>query len=98
MSSNDASVRLAAAINDRTARVAVIGQGYVGLPLAVELARPGFRVVRIDTDADRAAAITIRQSPTPDIPRDTLHELTRSGRYRITTDFAAIDGNDVVII
>jgi len=98
MSSNDASVRLAAAINDRTARVAVIGQGYVGLPLAVELARAGFRVVGIDTDADRVAAITIGQSPTPDIPSDTLHALTRSGRYRITTDFAAIDGNDVVII
>jgi len=98
MSSNDASVRLAAAINDRTARVAVIGQGYVGLPLAVELARAGFRVVGIDTDADRVAAITIGQSPTPDIPSDTLHALAHSGRYRITTDFAAIDGNDVVII
>ena len=98
MSSNDTSARLAGAINDRTARVAVIGQGYVGLPLAVELARAGFRVVGIDTDSDRVAAITIGQSPTPDIPSDTLHTLARSGRYRITTDFAAIDGTYFVII
>ena len=98
MSSHDASARLASAINDRTARVAVIGQGYVGLPLAVELARAGYRVVGIDTDTDRVAAITIGQSPTPDIASDTLQTLARDGRYRITTDFGAIDGNDVVII
>jgi len=98
MNSNNASARLAEAINDRSARVAVIGQGYVGLPLAVELARAGYRVVGIDTDSDRVAAITMGQSPTPDIAGDTLQTLARDGRYRITTDFGAIDGNDVVII
>ena len=98
MNSNNASARLAEAINDRSARVAVIGQGYVGLPLAVELARAGYRVVGIDTDSDRVAAITMGQSPTPDIAGDTLQTLARDGHYRITTDFGAIDGNDVVII
>ncbi len=51
------SSQLQEAIEGKTARVAVIGQGYVGLPLAVEFARAGFRVTGLETDPDRVAAL-----------------------------------------
>jgi UDP-N-acetyl-D-glucosamine dehydrogenase len=86
------------AIASRSARVAVIGQGYVGLPLAVEFARAGFRVVGIDTDPDRVAAITMGQSPSPDVPADDIARFVGDERYRVTTSYDAIDESDVVII
>jgi UDP-N-acetyl-D-glucosamine dehydrogenase len=89
---------LAAKIETRTARVAVIGQGYVGLPLALEYARAGFTAVGIDNDPDRIAALNLGQSPTPDVGDAELGELLASGRYRATGDFAALDTSDVVII
>src|SRR5262245_55698745 len=98
MSSHDARGRLVDAIGARTARVAVIGQGYDCLPLAVELGRAGFSVIGIDADPDRVAAITIGQSPTPDIAPADLQDMLEQGRYRVTTDVAALDDRDVVII
>jgi UDP-N-acetyl-D-glucosamine dehydrogenase len=98
MNSHDARGQLVDAIQDRTARVAVIGQGYVGLPLALEFSRAGYSVVGIDADPDRVAAITVGQSPTPDIPSETLQALLDGGRYRVTTDFAAIEDRDIVVI
>src|SRR5262249_58748946 len=49
-------VRLATLIRNQTARLAVVGQGYVGLPLAVEFARAGFSVTGLETDPERVAA------------------------------------------
>lgn len=89
---------LAAKIETRTARVAVIGQGYVGLPLALEYARAGFTAIGIDNDPDRIAALSLSQSPTPDVDDAELAALLASGRYRPTLDFAALDESDVVII
>src|SRR5262249_30175723 len=85
-------------IETRAARVAVIGQGYVGLPLALEFARAGFHAAGIDNDADRVAALNLGQSPTPDVTDAELAELLASGRYRATGDFAALDASDVVVI
>jgi UDP-N-acetyl-D-glucosamine dehydrogenase len=90
--------QLAEKIDTRTARVAVIGQGYVGLPLALEYARAGFAAVGIDTDRDRIAALNLGQSPTPDVPDAELREFVASGRYQATADFAVLDDSDVVII
>jgi UDP-N-acetyl-D-glucosamine dehydrogenase len=89
---------LAARIETRTARVAVIGQGYVGLPLALELARAGLTAVGIDTDPDRVAALELGQSPTPDVSDGELQALLAAGRYRATADFRVIAESDVVII
>jgi UDP-N-acetyl-D-glucosamine dehydrogenase len=89
---------LAEKIETRTARVAVIGQGYVGLPLALEYARAGFTAVGIDTDRDRIAALNLGQSPTPDVSDAELRELLGSGRYQATADFGVLDQSDVVII
>ncbi len=90
--------RLTASIGDRSARIAVIGQGYVGLPLAVEFARAGFSVVGIDTDLDRVGALHAGQSYTPDLENDDLIALIRQGRYEATADFSVLERTDVVII
>ena len=89
---------LALRIESRTAQIAVIGQGYVGLPLALEYARAGFRAVGIDTDPDRVAALSLGQSPTPDVGAGELREMLASGRYQATADFAALEASDVVVI
>ena len=98
MSSNDARSQLVDAIQDRTARVAVIGQGYVGLPLALEFSRAGYSVIGIDADPDRVAAITVGQSPTPDITSESLQARLDEGRYRVTTDVAAVEDRDIMVI
>ena len=90
--------QLAEKIETRTARVAVIGQGYVGLPLALEFARAGFTAVGIDNDPDRIAGLNLGQSPTPDVADAELSELLASGHYRASGDFAVLEDSDVVII
>ncbi|MGH7305054.1 MAG: nucleotide sugar dehydrogenase [Candidatus Rokuibacteriota bacterium] len=89
---------LAERIRDRSARVAIIGQGYVGLPLAVEFARAGFSVTGIDTDLDRVTTLNHGRSCTPDLTDDDLKALIREGRYEATTDVSILAQCDVVII
>jgi UDP-N-acetyl-D-glucosamine dehydrogenase len=74
----------------RRATVAVIGQGYVGLPLAVEFARAGFPVYGIDVDERRIARLARGDSYIQDIPRRELAPLVREGRLRPTTDFSVL--------
>ena len=90
--------RLAARIRDHVARIAIIGQGYVGLPLAVEFARTGFSVVGVDTDLDRVGALQAGQSCTPDLRNEDLIDLIRQGRYEATADSSVLEQADVVII
>ena len=82
----------------RQARTAVIGLGYVGLPLAVELASAGFRVVGIDVDVRRVEAINAGQSYIGDVPAADLAAMVRAGRLSATTDFSALRECDVVSI
>lgn len=89
---------LVARIESREAQIAVIGQGYVGLPLAVEFATAGFSVVGLDTSADRVATLNDGISCTPDVEGERLVALRRDGRYHATSDFAVLERSDVVII
>jgi UDP-N-acetyl-D-glucosamine dehydrogenase len=89
---------LAERIRNRSARLAIIGQGYVGLPLAVEFARAGFAVVGVDTDLDRVGALQAGQSCTPDLESEDLLALIRQGRYEPTADFSVLERIDVVLI
>jgi UDP-N-acetyl-D-glucosamine dehydrogenase len=89
---------LEARITAHEARVAVIGQGYVGLPLAVEFARAGLPVVGLDRDLDRVGALNQGQSHTPDVTSEDLAALVREGRYEATADFSVLEQSDVVII
>src|SRR2546425_5351999 len=85
-------------IETHAARVTVIGQGYVGLPLAVEFAKVGFAVTGLDTDVNRVAALASGRSHVPDVPSDELQALLRSGRYRPVAEPAALAESDAVII
>lgn len=90
--------RLIERIRRREARISVIGQGYVGLPLAVEFARAGFAVSGLDNDPERVAALSAGRSHSPDVPDDDLAAVLRAQRYEPTTDFSVLRQSDVVII
>jgi len=85
-------------IADRSARVGIIGQGYVGLPLAVEFARVGFSVTGFDTSVDRVSMLNAGRSHTPDVPDDALRARIEAGRYEATTDLSGLGECDAVII
>ena len=85
-------------IQARSAHLAIIGQGYVGLPLAVAFARAGFSVTGIDNDPDRVSALNLGRSCTPDLTDEDIASLIRAGRYEATTDFSVLLRSDVVII
>ncbi|MCB9409862.1 nucleotide sugar dehydrogenase [Mycolicibacterium sp.] len=67
---------------NRTARVGVIGLGYVGLPLAVELGCAGFNVTGIDVDRTKCDGINRGESHIDYVPADVLKELVTKGRFR----------------
>ncbi len=90
--------RLADRIENRSARIAVIGQGYVGLPLAVEFCQVGFHVTGIDIDKDRVRTLNRGQSLTPDVSSDTLSALCTSGYYEASWDFSILQNSDVILI
>src|SRR3989449_7649131 len=89
---------LADLIRDHAARIAVVGQGYVGLPLAIEFARAGFTVAGLDTDPERVAALEEHRSYVGDVASDEIGRLAGEGRYEATSDFSGLERSDVVII
>ena len=82
----------------RTARLGVIGLGYVGLPLAVEFARAGFATVGFDVDADKVRRISGGDPCGVDVSRADVEALIASGRLTATTDFTQLSGLDSVNI
>src|SRR5947209_9129695 len=85
-------------IATHSARISIIGQGYVGLPLAVEFARAGFHVTGLDTDPDRVAALGSGRSHVPDVPSTQVQAFLRAGRYQATTEPAILAESDAVLI
>lgn len=85
-------------ILDHTARVGVVGLGYVGLPLAVEFAKEGFQVTGIEVSAAKADAINRGESYVQDIPTSELKPLVEKGLLRATTDFSAVRELDTINI
>jgi len=89
---------LSALIAARAARVGVIGLGYVGLPLAMAVARAGFTVLGFDTDPAKIVAIEARKSYIEAVPDDILASEVAAGRFAATSDFAALGLCDVIVI
>jgi UDP-N-acetyl-D-glucosamine dehydrogenase len=85
-------------ICSRTARVGIVGLGYVGLPLAVEFARAGYTVTGIDLSEEKAAKVNRGESYVGDIPSAALAELVDCGKLRATTDFSVVAGLDTINI
>src|SRR6476659_4612581 len=87
--------RLAASIRDRTAVVAVIGLGYVGLPLLVGVQEAGFETIGLDTDASKIDALRAGRSYIVDV---TSSEIGALDRTTFATDAAVLDRADVVVL
>src|SRR5215472_14072296 len=85
-------------IETREAKAGVVGLGYVGLPLAVELAHAGFDVTGIDVQASKVEAINRGESYVQDVPTSVLKPLAEAGKIRATTDFAAVAQLDTINI
>ena len=80
------------------ARITVIGQGYVGFPLAVAFAQAGFRVNGLDVDPGRVESLRSGAPFTSDVPLEQFETLREAGRYTATTDFDVLKDSDVTII
>ena len=85
-------------IEKREARIAVIGLGYVGLPLAVEKARAGFTVVGIERNPKRVAMVNRGESYISDVLSSDLKAVANLGKLRAIDDFSAVASSDVVTI
>ena len=85
-------------IESRSAHVAVIGMGYVGLPLAVVFAEAGYQVTGFDLDERKVDAINRSESYIEDIPSGRLRGLVSEGRIEATSDFSRLAQCDAVSI
>jgi UDP-N-acetyl-D-glucosamine dehydrogenase len=79
-------------------KIAVIGLGYVGLPLAMVFAEAGASVVGIEAVPERCDSVNTGRSYIQDVPGDALKAMVDEGRIRATTDYAATEDCDAVII
>lgn len=79
-------------------KVIVVGQGYVGLPVAIAAVEAGFDVVGLEVDEARVKALEVGESYVEDITDDRLRAARETGRYRATTDVDACAGFDTAVI
>ena len=86
------------ALRMRTARVGIIGLGYVGLPLALEFAKAGFSVTGIDVQEDKVARLNWGDSYIQDVPSNLLAGIVDDNRFSATSDFSVIADLDTINI
>ncbi len=79
-------------------KVSVIGQGYVGLPLALAAAEAGHQVVGIEINKEIVAKLNSGISPIGDVQNQKLEHSQNAGNYRTTHDFKELSSSDIVII
>jgi UDP-N-acetyl-D-glucosamine dehydrogenase len=91
-------VNLKQKIDSRTARVGVIGLGYVGLPLAVEFAKAGFDVTGFDVDLSKVNELNAGRSYILDVKTEEVAEAVKAGRLRATADMSKLADMDAVDI
>lgn len=85
-------------IQDRSAVVALIGLGYVGLPLAVEFGKAGFKVIGIDVDQKKVDALNAGRSYIPDVKNEDVAALRSAGKLYASTDYALLQQVDAISI
>lgn len=85
-------------ITDRSAVVAVIGLGYVGLPLVVVFGNAGYKVIGIDVDSRKVEKLNLGESYIQDVPTADIKRLVDAGLLQATTDFAALKNAEAVSI
>jgi len=92
------SSKLEAKLRERTAKVVIVGLGYVGLPLAVEVARAGLQVTGLEISERKVDLVSAGHSDIDDISDDTLAPLVNSGKLSASLDAAVIKNADCVAI
>ena len=85
-------------IETRDYRIAIVGLGYIGIPLAIAAWRAGFAVTGLDTDAERVERINGGESYIKHIPRALIAEMAGSGRFAATTEPGALQQADAIVI
>lgn len=86
------------AIRDKTAKICVIGLGYVGLPLAVEKAKVGFKVLGIDQNASRVSMLNSGLNYIQDVNDEELRTLVEKKSLSAVNDFSVLPEQDIIII
>jgi UDP-N-acetyl-D-glucosamine dehydrogenase len=94
----DVAARLLRRIEARTARVGIIGLGYVGLPLAATITDQGFPVLGFDIDPAKVEALNAGRSYIRHIGAERVGQMRASGRFEATADFDRIPEADLVLI
>ena len=79
-------------------KVVVIGQGYVGLPLAISSAQAGFKVIGIDLNEEKVSRLNKHQSIVEDVADAELKSVTESGKYQATTDYLIDPSTEIICI
>lgn len=85
-------------IEAKTVQIGVIGMGYVGLPLAVEIASSGIKVLGIDVVESKVKQINEGSSYIPDVPSSAVSRQVQSGRFSAVSDFKVLSSLDAIII
>jgi UDP-N-acetyl-D-mannosaminuronic acid dehydrogenase len=88
-------------IADKTAKIVVVGLGYVGVPVATSFAAAGFDVVGVDTNSTRVDSLNMGRLPLATTEPDLealLHATLAAGRFRAVSDEAALAGRDIAIV
>ena len=85
-------------LQDKTAKIGILGMGYVGLPLAVVFAEKGFNVLGVDPDKRKVDAFAKGISYIQDVPSETVVRLNAAGRLNMSADFASLAELDAVSI
>ena len=85
-------------IHDKTLRIGVVGLGYVGLPLAVEKAKAGFKTIGFDVQAEKVNAVNLGKNYIGDVVDKDLVTLVKEGRLSATNDFSEICNTDFIAI
>lgn len=90
--------KLKSKLVNRSALVVVVGQGYVGLPLALRVVQSGFNCVGLDTSSQRVAGLNAGNSHILDVSDAELGEILKTNKYRASEDYREINNADVVSI
>ena len=85
-------------IKSQTANIGVIGLGYVGLPLAVEKAKAGFKTIGFDIQKEKVDMVNAGDNYIGDVVNEDLEEIVKSGLLSATTDFSKVASADCVCI
>jgi len=85
-------------VKKREARVAVIGLGYVGLPLAVEIATAGFETIGLDTSEEKVSSIQQGKNYIMDVDSQVLQALVQKKKISATSDYSILQSCDYIVV